>query len=276
MFSFTLSCCTALIFLVLVLRSKLDQSRGAVSVSKVVRDTLMNRVQSMAIWLSLLCGIFFTLTASAGDNQWWAGIPNFVVVVIGFVFQFQSNRSVERVENTRAIMVNGAESVDATLEVAGNTVGGIAGAALPGISAAEGQKALGSVGDALGDIVASGTRAMPEYQNVTITSSDIVDKVDVDAVTKAGVAIAATKMGSEQAIASVVSEQFDSAVVLEGKGFTQEEFMHLAQKAGATIEGRTVDQIVDELYRYIPANYKDTHKDMSTMDVVCSFLKGRS
>lgn len=237
--SMVLSLVVALFLGVLTFKSYISQQRGTNAFTRFVRDSMNHSRQKQYLMLSFFAGILFTVTSLAGENQWWSGIPCFIVAGVNMVLMVISNKNKQRVKDARTTTKGSLQVAGQVSETAGATVAVAATA-----------------------IATQGTATPGMYKSAAM----------VGKTAGAGLGEIATKCADTMTDVDV--PDFDMSKVNEM--MSSEEFLECAANIGIPTEGRTMIEVGQDVYKYVPAFYKDRHLEESPEVIACKFLQGVS
>lgn len=155
MVSLIFSLLSAIVSLVLVMQFRTTQTRGTNTFTRFVRDSWGNGMFTRILLLNTALGVVFTITSFAGENQWYAGLPNFAIVALCFFFKFKSNKNEQRVKDARGVTKASLQVGAATAQVAGTAIGTAVGAPQIGYA----------VGSVAGNVAGAAANAMTDVQS---------------------------------------------------------------------------------------------------------------
>lgn len=236
MISFLLSLLSSIVLGFILVNSYLAQKRGTNAFTKFVRDSYQNSKQTKVAIISLALGIAFTVTASFGEFQFFAGIPNFLVVIASFVLKFKSNKDKERIQSARVVTKGGLEVGAAVAETAGTAVGAVAGAYVAGAKGLQAGAKLGqAVGNMAGSVVSSAAEQMDDVKSLNI-----------------------------QIDANKIAQLLDPG-----------QFIDAARRCGINVEGKPLEVVATEVVECIPDFYKQKFAELPCEELAVNFLSGR-
>lgn len=232
MISFFLSLIISVFLGYQMFQAYLAQRRGSNAFTRFVRDSVSNALQGRYVFISLILGIVFSVTSSIGENQWFAGIPCFIVAIAGIVLMVLSTKNKQRVTDARTVTKGSLEITAATVEPVATVAGTAVGLAYgkPGLGKTVGQ----AVGHVSGAIAGAAARQMTDVQSLEV-------QIDTEKL----------------------SEILDP-----------DKFMALAQNCGIPIEGKSFQQVAQQVTAYIPDNYRQSFPNLSNEELACKFIQG--
>ena len=237
--SLIFSTLAALVLGILTFKSYLVQNRGTNAVTRFVRENIGHSYQTQFMVISAVLGVLFTITSFAGENQWYSGIPCFIVTGVNVFLMIKSTKDKQRVKDARTTTKGTLKVIEQTGEVAGGVAATAAVAvATQGKATATAYKAAYKVGSVAGAGIGE------------ITGKCADSMVDVDV------------------------PDFDMSKVTSM--MSEEKFLELAQNIGIPTEGRAFEEIGQDVYKYVPDFYKERHNDEAIETVACKFLQGVS
>lgn len=199
------------------LRSK----RGTNVVTRFFRDGLLSAklrkvTISGTIVLAVCVGIGFSV---AGFWGLLFAIPPLAVIILGFVILHKSTKSEQRIKDARVV-------TKASLDVGAQTGTAVGIAAGTAIGTVAGCPQLGTqMGKAVGDVVSAG--AANASANMQVEGAAHIDMTSAN-----------------------------ESIVAIGNIPNQKLFLEQARKTGIQTEGRTIEQIVNDVIMYAPQSRK--------------------
>ena len=228
----------ALFLGVLTFKSYMSQQRGTNAFTRFVRDSMNHSRQKQYLMLSFFAGMGFTMMGIRKE-KWWAGIPCFIVAGINVYLMIMSNKSQQRVKDARTTTKGSLQAAGQVSETAGETA-----AVVGTFLASKGKASL----DTYKAARLAGKTAGAGLGEIATKCADTMTDVDVP--------------------------DFDMSRVNEM--MSSEEFLECAANIGIPTEGRTMIEVGQDVYKYVPTFYKDRHLEESPEVIACKFLQGVS
>lgn len=228
----------ALVMVIGLFNAKISGERGTNTVTRFVRDSAsygkFGRIVMYACIASIatvLIGLIF--------HCWWACIPTLCVVPVGIAFKIMSNRSVQRVEDSRTVTkvaTKAVSSAAAPIAAAGAVVAGAPALGVVGVGA--GVHYLGH----------AASKAADEMTDVTVHTC--------------------TEGCVRDSIGAVSDWITDIAVEMD-------EVRAAAMRMGIPVEGKTDEEVTDKIVQFAPKAVLDKlPEDMPNDKKAMCIVKG--